>query len=81
VVSPNPFSSEFTAQFNVEKSMTVTAELITLKSRIVHTERLQLEAGFNEYHFKAMDGLESGVFVFRILDEGKLLGYAKAIKK
>jgi len=81
LITPNPFANEFTAHFNSEKAMTVTVELITLRSKVVHSEKINVEAGENEFRASLGTDLESGVFVFRILDGGKLLGFAKAIRK
>jgi hypothetical protein len=81
VVTPNPFSTEFVIHFNSEKEMTVTAELITLKSKIVHSQRMNIEAGENEFRIAPTEDIESGVYVFRILDGDKLLCFAKAMKK
>ncbi len=81
VVTPNPFTNEFTVHFNAEKDMTVTAELITLRSKIVHSEKLNVDAGENEFKISPAEDLETGVFVFRILDGDKLLCFAKAMKK
>ena len=81
MVTPNPFSSEFTVHFSSEKDLNVTAELITLRSKVVHSQNMKIEAGENEFRIAPAEDLESGVFVFRILDGNKLLCFAKAMKK
>lgn len=81
LISPNPFNDEFTAQFNSNECKMVTVELITLRSKLMHSERIMLQAGTNTYAFKDGEKLESGVYVFRILQGNSLLGYAKAVKK
>jgi hypothetical protein len=81
VLTPNPFENEFTAHFNSQKEMEVTAELITLRTKVIYTEKMNLVAGENEFHVNVNSDVESGVFVFRILEGNKLLGFAKAVKK
>jgi hypothetical protein len=81
VVTPNPFINEFTAQFNSDESKTVTVELITLRSKVLHAEKIILEPGTNTYRFNGGSQIETGVYVFRILQGNTLLGYCKAVKK
>jgi hypothetical protein len=81
VVTPNPFSESFTAQFNSNECKMVTAELITLKSKLMNSERIMLQAGTNSYRYNSTADLEPGVYVFRILQGNSLLGYAKVVKK
>jgi len=81
MITPNPFTTEFTAHFNSEKEMPVTVELITLRSKVIHSEKMNLVPGENEFNLTVGSDLEPGVYVFRLLDGNKLLGFAKAIKK
>jgi hypothetical protein len=81
LITPNPFTNEFTAKIYSEENRTVVIELISLRSKVIHSEKIVLESGTNTFNFSTGSQVESGVYVFRIMDGSTLLGYAKAIKK
>jgi hypothetical protein len=80
-ISPNPFDENFTAQFTSDSQKEVTIEFLTVRSKVIRTEKLMLKEGTNTYHFNGGNALHPGLHVLRILDGGTLLASAKALKQ
>jgi hypothetical protein len=72
-VSPNPFSHDFSVQFNCTEAGTVTIALLAMNGAVVFSDKLNAGEGDNYYHFSAPDGFKEGTYSLSIADSKTVL--------
>ncbi|MFI5217887.1 MAG: T9SS type A sorting domain-containing protein [Bacteroidia bacterium] len=78
-VSPNPFSDEFTAQFECSEKEEVTINLITANGITAFSDKIIAAEGNNLYRFNAAGKIQPGTYLLKIGNSSTVFATKKVI--
>ncbi|MFZ7115816.1 MAG: T9SS type A sorting domain-containing protein [Bacteroidota bacterium] len=79
-IMPNPFNDRLTIRFDLENGMQLSFELYSMSGNIVAGKELPASSGTSEIEFDQVGDLPQGVYILKILTEGKVLHSERVIK-
>ncbi len=80
-VAPNPFQSSFRVDFTVATSGTALIQLMNTRGRVVASEEVSVYAGRNQHKFYQAEQLQSGIYLLRLVFNGKPSSAARIMKQ
>lgn len=79
LISPNPFTDSFTAQFESLKKEEARFQLLNTNGMVVFDEKIMVEQGKNNFRFTAPSNLKPGSYDLRIINSTSVLSSTKVI--
>ncbi len=79
IIFPNPFGEAFTIRLDSDLNEELELKILNTNCVNIYTEKLPIEKGNNELHFKTPENLKAGIYLIQFTDKNGILFLSKMI--